>query len=320
MKIKGMDEREYNRFQMLSGQAEKAYETRQHSYRTEANYKQCMSAFTKYLAVESKLGNIENIKAKHVIGFSEKIKNKGLSASTQKTYLAAIRDFADRAGIDPRTIPSNSRLELDKRTFGNVDRAWTDREFEDFKELAQKYDNNKKQGPRMELILDLAKNFGCRLEGILNLDVTTIDKALKTRELWTKEKNGKNNIKLVETRYQTNLLKITEEFGKENGQRKIFIIENFKKTYKEVQNFVGSHNKDIQDQERMNTIDARNAFIETGKIHKGNLDIHGLRHNYARYKYKQFLEQGYTEKQAELKVSRLMGHNREQVTKIYLAK
>lgn len=319
MKIKDMDEREFNRFENLSGQAHKAYENREHSFRTEANYKQGMSEFTKYLACETKINKLENFKAKHVIGFAEQMKEEGLSAATQKTYLSGIRDFANRAGIDQRTIPTNDRLGLDKRTFGHVDRTWTDKEFSDFKEISQKYDLDKGNGSRMELILDTCRNFGCRLEGVLNLDLNTINKALDTGELTTKEKNGKINTKPVERLEQQAILQKIKVLGEENGQRKIFVPDDYKTTFKEVENFIYNNRSNIQLEDRMKNINARKDFEEDGKIRRGNLTIHGLRHSYARDMMEKYKSKGMSDREAARSVSNLMGHNREEVTKIYLA-
>lgn len=319
MKINEMDEREFNRFNNLFGQAEKIYADRTNSYRTEVAYKGGMEQFCKYLAVETKINNTDNFKAKHVIGFVQQMKAEGLSASTQKNYLAAIRDYADRAGIDQRTIPANSRLELEKRSFGNVDRTWTNREFTDFKEVSKAYDSDRGNGPRMELILDTARYFGCRIEGILNLDLNSINKALNTGELWTKEKNGKMNIKPVETAYQKEILQKIKALGEENKQNKIFVVDNFKTAYKEVQNFITNSRGEIQDRDRIKTTYARNVYKETGEVQKGNLTAHGLRHTYLQEQVKNYVEQGYSLKDACLKVSKLAGHTREEVTKIYLA-
>ena len=320
MKISEMDEREYNRFQNLEGQADKAYKDKQKSYRTEAIYKDGMSEFCKYIATETKINNIENFKAKHVIGFVGEMQNKGLSPATQKNYMSAIRDFADRVGIDQRTIPSNKRLEIDTRVFGNVDRTWTDKEFQAFKEVAKEYDSKQGQGPRMELVLEVARNFGCRLEGILNLDINTISKALITGELLTKEKNGKINMKPVERLEQRELLEKIKALGEENKQNKIFAPYNFKTTYKEVQNFVYNNRENIQEKERVKSADARIMHIENQDVYKANITVHGLRHTYLQEQREYYIKNGYTPKQADLKVSKLAGHNRSEVTKIYLAK
>lgn len=319
MKISDMDEREYNRFSNLDGQVQKAYQNRENSFRTEAGYKQGMEQFTKYLAVETKINNVENFKAKDIIGFANQMKEEGLSASTQKTYLSAIRDFADKIGMDQRNIPSNQRLELDKRTFGNVDRSWTSKEYKDFKEVAKEYDDNKGKGDRMQLILDTARYFGCRTEGILGLDINAINKAIDLGELHTKEKNGKINVKPVETDKQKEILEKIKQLGQENGKNKIFVDGDFKKTYVEIQNFINNNKDNIQLGERMSNIEARKSFEADGVIRKGNLTMHGLRHTYAKDMVNKYMQQGDSLEKACSKVSKLLGHNRKEVTKIYLA-
>ena len=49
------------------------------------------------------------------------------------------------------------------------------------------------------------------------------------------------------------------------------------------------------------------------------LTFHGLRHTYAAEMYKLFVMSGKDEHTAKLEVSRLLGHEREDVTNIYLA-
>ena len=50
-----------------------------------------------------------------------------------------------------------------------------------------------------------------------------------------------------------------------------------------------------------------------------NLTFHGLRHTCAVEWYTSFIKKGLSESQAKLKVSKLLGHEREDVTRIYLA-
>jgi len=47
--------------------------------------------------------------------------------------------------------------------------------------------------------------------------------------------------------------------------------------------------------------------------------MHSFRHAYAKEQYDSFILQGYSEDAARLKVAQLIGHNRQDVTKIYLA-
>lgn len=49
------------------------------------------------------------------------------------------------------------------------------------------------------------------------------------------------------------------------------------------------------------------------------MTFHGLRHTYAAEKYRELTEDGMTELDAHFAVSRLLGHERADVTNIYLA-
>jgi len=52
---------------------------------------------------------------------------------------------------------------------------------------------------------------------------------------------------------------------------------------------------------------------------KRPMTFHGLRHTYAVEKYREFLSQGMSELDAHFAVSRLLGHERADVTNVYLA-
>ncbi len=52
-----------------------------------------------------------------------------MSASTIKTELSAIRFFHDNMPYAKYELPQNEDLELERRTFGRVDRTWSNQEF-----------------------------------------------------------------------------------------------------------------------------------------------------------------------------------------------
>ena len=85
---------------------------------------------------------------------------------------------------------------------------------------------------------------------------------------------------------------------------KLFVLQN-KQTHiakAELQNFIANKRRFVSDEGSSR-----------------NLTFHGLRHTCAAEWYKNFISQGCTEIQAKLKVSKLLGHEREGVTRIYLA-
>lgn len=86
--------------------------------------------------------------------------------------------------------------------------------------------------------------------------------------------------------------------------QKLFVPEG-KKTHiakTELQNFIALHRKDICDEGS-----------------NRNLTFHGLRHTCAAEWYKKFIAEGKTDSEAKRMVSKLLGHEREDVTRIYLA-
>ena len=49
------------------------------------------------------------------------------------------------------------------------------------------------------------------------------------------------------------------------------------------------------------------------------ITFHGLRHTYAHEKYDEFIKDGKTDFEARKRVAKLLGHHRDDVTRIYLA-
>ena len=71
--------------------------------------------------------------------------------------------------------------------------------------------------------------------------------------------------------------------------------------------------------QRMEQFIIRNREVVRDKDSKRPLTFHGLRHSYAAEKYRQFTENGMSGLDAHFAVSRLLGHERPDVTDIYLA-
>ena len=71
--------------------------------------------------------------------------------------------------------------------------------------------------------------------------------------------------------------------------------------------------------QRMEQFIVRNRETVRDKDSERPLTFHGLRHTYAAEKYWQFTESGMGSLDAHFAVSRLLGHERPDVTDIYLA-
>ena len=73
-----------------------ARHNRQGSYRTKERYYMAMKRFCHFLADNYHLQKLSNISGKHLVAYVLWMQEKGLSASTIKTDLAAIRFFHDK--------------------------------------------------------------------------------------------------------------------------------------------------------------------------------------------------------------------------------
>ena len=149
--------------------------------------------------------------------------------------------------------------------------------------------------------ITLARYAGLRLHEVLRIDTAIARKAIKDGFITIKGKGGKVREVPITESIITVLKKalLTTPPG-----YKLFVPKD-KQTHiakAELQNFIASKRKYVFDEGSSR-----------------NLTFHGLRHTFAAEQYQKFISQGYTETQAKLKVSKLLGHEREDVTRIYLA-
>ena len=96
-------------FSLVSQLDKLARHNRQVSFRTKERYYLAMKRFCLFLADEYRLQKLSNISAKHLVHYVQHLQEKGRSASTIKTDLAAIRFFHDK--ISNPKLPSTVTLE-----------------------------------------------------------------------------------------------------------------------------------------------------------------------------------------------------------------
>ena len=136
----------------------------------------------------------------------------------------------------------------------------------------------------------------------MRLDTAAAERALREDALTVKGKGGKvRTVPIEDERVRVALetmLKRTER------GHKLFVPDDVPtdRAINGVQLFILKHRDDIAD-------DGREA----------NLTFHGLRHTYAAVKYHILTENGMSALDAHYEVSRLLGHERPDVTNIYLA-
>jgi integrase/recombinase XerD len=302
--VRKVNSKTENLYKILKSQTDKiAKHNRQGSYKTKERYADAVNRFNKHIAEKFGIQKFENIQDKHLESYIKSLQEKDRSAGYIKTDLSAIRFFHDKCS-DPRySLSDNSKFELERRHFGGVNRSWSDKEYQSFLKLAEQ-----RQNQRIADIAVLARNMGLRLHETLRIDKAMAANAVKAGVLHIKGKGGKERDVTINQEVRelfSARLKITDQ-----GQ-KLFVNE-CEKTHlviKQVQNFINRNRELFQDREPIKST-SNVPVLE-------NITFHGLRHSFAAEKYNGFIEAGKSEYEARLAVSQLLGHERDDVTKIY---
>lgn len=262
------------------------------SFKTRERYRKAFKRFMIFLADEYHMQKLTNISPKHIFAYIDYMQARGLSASTIKTELAAIRFFHDSMPYTRYELPTNNELDLERRTFGGVDRTWSNQEFNNMVAIAMQSDRDD-----YAAIFTLARYAGLRLEECFRIDTNDAIKAIETGQLFVKGKGGLARYVPINESIRIEfekLLKVTERGHK-------LFVDDTDKTHlamKRLQCFLAYHRK---------------SFTEN------KITFHGLRHTYAHEKYDEFILKGMSDFQARKAVSELLGHHRDDVTRIYLA-
>ena len=285
-------------FLALVSQLDKlARHNRQGSFRTKDRYYQAMKRFCAYLADEYRLQKLTNISGKHLTSYVLWMQENDKSASTIKTDLSAIRFFHDKMSDPKYRLPDNDKLaaELEQRCFGGTDRTWSKVEF------------NKMLGRAMGadrwdyiLALYLARYAGLRIHECFRIDTATAEQALRENAITIKGKGGK--IRTVPINEQI-AIAMREQLKRTKRGQKLLVPDEAPtdRAINQLQFFIYSNREDFQE-------DANRP-----------LTFHGLRHTYAAEKYMELIQYGTSALDAHFEVSRLLGHERADVTDIYLA-
>ncbi len=274
-----------------------ARHNRQDSFRTKERYYEAMKRFCLFLAEEYRLQKLANISGKHLTAYILKLQADGKSASTIKTDFAAIRFFHDQIASPKYRLPTNAELsvDLERRRFGGADRTWSSREFNLF--LINCISDGHEA---YAAITCLSYYAGLRIHECFRLDTAIAEQALRENALTIKGKGGKVRTVPINDTIRIELQKMLEIT---NHGYKLFVPDNTPTdaAIKHFQQYLISVRPQIQDEART--------------IH---LTHHGLRHTYAARTYQEFIQQGISPLDASYRVSKLLGHERHDVTRIYL--
>jgi len=300
--------REDNIYKNLSSQISKiSKHNRQGSFKTKERYKQGVDRFCKFLAANFGIQKFANINDKHVEKYVEDMQSRGLSASTIKTDLAAIRFYHDKTDKPRHTLSDNSKYTLERRSFGGVDRSWNQSEYKAFRELAYA-----RGQLRVAEIATLARNEGLRIHETLRIDRSSVEKALATGKLHVKGKGGKERDVPLS---QESRIVLQERIQSVERGDKLYVQEH-EKTHlviKQVQNFINRNREHFQDASRQLERTEGDEIVQ-------NITFHGLRHSYAQDQYQRAMDVGLSDYRARVTVSQLLGHERDDVTRIYVVK
>lgn len=285
-------------YQALVAQLDKlARHNRQGSFRTKERYYEAVKRFCAFLADQYHLQKLSNISGKHLTAYVLYLQEQGKSASTIKTDLAAIRFFHDKMDAKYQ-LPSNHELgvELERRRFGRTDRIWSDIEFNKMlgKALAvDRYD--------YILALYLARFAGLRIHECFRIDTAAAEQALRENSITVKGKGGK--VRTVPINGQISKA-LRKQLNRAMRGHKLLVKDGVPtdQAIYQLQRFILVHRAEAQDEESDRP-----------------MTFHGLRHTYAAETYKNLVEGGMSELDAHFAVSRLLGHERSDVTDIYLA-
>ncbi|WP_167569127.1 tyrosine-type recombinase/integrase [Brevibacillus migulae] len=268
---------------------------RQGSYETKQRYHDAADRFARHLADKFNVQKWANVSDKHLQSYIEHMQDKGLSASTIKTELSAIRMYHDATPFAKNRLSGNEKFDLERRSFGGVDRKWSDQEYKGMVDLSRELGRND-----MANILTLGREAGLRIHEVTRIDHATAVKALQTGVLHVKGKGGlERGVPLRPTASEA----LREAVKRCERGNKLFVA-NGQKTHQAigaVQDFIYNHRDKFQENDR-----------------ESDMTFHGLRHTFAREEYDKRIEQGMSEQQAREEVSELLGHSRDDVTRIYL--
>jgi integrase len=178
--------------------------------------------------------------------------------------------------------------------------------------------------------INFSEKFGARIEGVMLNQVNHLKEALTTGELYLREKGGLERYVPVKTEEQVNTIKNLLSYAQKNGKNgtdKTISADGkhgVKEKIKSIQNWVTNNRDKFQDnsiRSRENIQELKKTAENSGlKMRTENLSFHGLRYKYAQDRYQTLKNQGFSDKMAKATVSRELGHFREDITNVYLAR
>jgi len=267
------------------------------SRQTQADRSRMFKSFARELkGLGFKLPSAQSLKPKHVEGLVNNWKGQGLSAGVMKNRMAGLRHWARAVNKTSVIHKNNDAYGIERRSTSDVNKA----------QRLNLDKVTKLPCKRMQIATRMSAAFGLRIEEALKFSPRLADKGDKIalKPSWTK--GGRyREIPVHSERHRALLNEVHELAG--DGS---LIPDD--KSY----------------------IEHRKAF-EYQTLKAGMTNLHGLRHNYAQYRYKQLTgktcpkaggkpakeftaAEKQADKDARLTIAEELGHSRIDVTKAYL--
>lgn len=249
------------------------------------------------------LKNIRDLKGRHVRGLVENWKEKGLSTGTIKNRMSDLRWIAKKIE-NPRIV------ERTNQAYGIENRKYVKNDT-NIAKILDKSGLSKITDKRVELSLKMQEAFGLRREEAIKIQPEIADKGdkLELSSSWTK--GGRAREIPIRTEQQRELLNDVKQFCRDNGEKSLI----------------------PKDSSYIQQLRSYEYQTEKTGIDKN----HGLRHQYAQERYRELTgrecpknggltsrklspEQKDQDLKARLTISKELGHNREEITAIYLGR
>lgn len=312
-----MTETQQNIYQNLWEQVHKIFDWRTHHQgkRGTERYRDGVNAFCKHLAIVYRSKNFRNINDKHLVSFVEASQAAGISASTMKTDLSAIRKLHSMLPKKRYRVltADNKKLGVKQRKSVGIDRAWKDSEF------SKALDHTRIMGRKdVEWAIQCARSLGLRIEETTALTKTQIREALSNHYIHLTTTKG--NI-VRDLGLNNRAERVLREMLANGKNEKIFIKHGRTHTQaiKSIQNWVYNH-RNVFTEKQIPVTKKDKIYQKQLQIdyERPNLTFHGLRHAFAREQYDNIRIDGKDPKIARKQVSEMLGHGRDDVTRIYL--
>lgn len=287
------------------------------SYKTRHRYWDSANQFARFLATEFKVQNIRNMAPKHIVAYIEYRQAQGISPKTLKNDLSALRYLHDHLP-NPRYkhFPTNEELvekygvNLEKVAAHKGNRAWTDEEYRNFRQLAMETGNQ-----RWADAMAVSRTMGLRVAEVCGMTRAQAEEALRTGVYQVKNeaKNGKWRKVPLRPEAREVLEKILPSVPR--GHR-VFVREgeNVHIAIKKLQKFLHDHRHKIETPQGI----ALRTYTQNGEEKVWPLTMHGLRYRYAQERMEEEISRGLPLMKADEIITKEMGHERTEVLAIYL--